>query len=280
MKNGLIKTVLVSTGVALISVPSYGYDVFEWTGASAQENHPLQINIPGEPDIKCGPRCITFNGSGGFELQTGLVIDNLYDASGNGPGEGSGGMGSVTECYDAEPERIVTAVGGHAFSPTPLQPAIVPENSPFLSGIPMNETNLCTDEEGKIMSGKAVYFTIVGSGLAIAYAIDFDNRLYSLFVGSGILGSGGDTDNTPSFADLGSIAASLEAGVAPTGTFGATNTWVWDWSGDMAYLTCDTDPRYSCGASAKAVPVPSYVVFALGFGMLGVTYWSRRIRRN
>lgn len=280
MKKSTLKLAIATASAALLSSSAMAYDVFEWQGSSALEFHEIQVNSPGSDDlVQCGPNCALFNGPGGGEIKTGFMIDNLYDASGNGPGEGNGGLGAIFECYDAEPERIALGGGGHAHLPTPQIPSIVPENSGAqTSGITMDVSNVCTSAEGKIVSGINIYSLNVGNGLQVAFSFDFDNRLQIAFLGNGPQGSGGDVNNLPSFADTAVITADVEAGIIPSGTFGDTNTWVFSSSAPFAYLTCDLDPRYDCATSGKAVPVPAFAAAALGLGMVGVTFLTSRRR--
>lgn len=283
MKKTFLKIAIASASTLLASASTLAYDVFDWRGSSAQENHFIHVNSPPTGDLLCGPGCAAFNGAGGAELQIGFIVDNLYDIF---PGEGSGGVGSVAECYDAAPTRITNTTDGHAHLPTPLIPALVPENSGAAGGIPMVEVTICTDAEGKIVSGTALYLLNVGSGaFTAAFAYDFDNRLQTAWVGTGANGGGGNTNMPPTIAEVGGIHAGFLADTpvapAPGDTFGGDDTWAWSSSAVFAYLTCDTDPQFTCTgiSGGKAVPVPAFAAAALGFGLVGVTLLTSRRRQ-
>ena len=280
MKKSTLAMAVAASSAALMSTSAVAWDVFDWQGSSAQEFHELQVDSPGSDDpLQCGPGCAFFNGPGGGEIKTGFLVDNLYDASGNGPGEGNGGLGAIAECYDAEPERIALGGGGHAHLPTPQVPALVPENSTAATdGITMDVTTMCTSAEGKIVSGTNVYSLAVGVGVFAAFTYDFDNRYQIAFVGTGPMGSGGDANNLPTIDDAAAIFADITDGTIPTGTFGATNTWAFSSGAPFAYLTCDLDPSYDCATTGKAVPVPAFAAAALGLGMVGVTFLTSRRR--
>ena len=136
---------------------------------------------------------------------------------------------------------------------------------------------VCTNIEGKIVSGGAVAYTNVPDVANPPGTINVA-AYYSFTQRAGMIGL--LCSSTPTVADMESTIADFEAGTHTIGTpvNGASGCVSSGWT-EVSYLNCDSDSTDSvCGELQKAVPVPAFAAAALGLGLFGITYLTARRR--
>ncbi|MBT8138401.1 MAG: hypothetical protein KJP25_01430 [Gammaproteobacteria bacterium] len=283
----LTSIALSSASALLLSSSAMAWDVWDYEGTAPRELHSTKSVIPANPSPQCNPgtSCQILNpGTEDGQVFAVIKMDNKT------PGGADGSGTPVAECYTTTPADYTGSLdlngnptwngstGDYGKVTRLWQFLHAPAGGPIYDNISQDVIpdimNICTNAEGKIVSGNYGFFTFVGFNVYSITTYDGDDR-FAITFENGTRGN--SNENVPTAAEAAQVIADFNAGTLNfADTYGATNDWIVGSLVNFAYETCDI--LYECGQFNKAVPVPAFAAAALGLGLIGITLVTGRRR--